>query len=110
MPRHGWSDSGPAALGLGRLRLDQGCLFLQGDADGTSYLVVWPPDTAVVLDAGAPAVRIGGATIRLGDQVQLGGGFYSDLAFVAEELRGSVLPPACITPEVFMATEVVPPD
>ena len=108
LPRHGWSGEGPAALGSGRLELDDGCLSLRS-ADGTSYVVVWPPDTRIMLEDGTPVVWIGADTARVGDDVRLGGGYYSDLAYVTGELRGSVLPADCVTREVFMATGIVPP-
>lgn len=102
-PRHGWTGGGPTALGSGSLQLDGGCLVLRQD-DGTSYLVVWPGAARLGIAQGVPAVTIGDRTARLGDEIQLGGGYYTDLAFVIEELRDSVLPPGCATPEIFMTT------
>ena len=112
-PRHGWSDSGPAALGEGTLWFDRGCLFLRHEVDAVSYLIVWPPDARPVMADGVPGVSVAGGVVRHGEPIRLGGGFYSDVPFVAGELidgetRDSTLPPACLTPEIFMATELVP--
>jgi hypothetical protein len=103
LPRHGWTGGGPAALGSGTLQVHDGCLVLRQD-DGTSYLIVWPGAARLAIAQGVPAVTIGDRTARLGDEIHLGGGYYTDLAFVVEELRDSVLPPGCATPEIFMTT------
>lgn len=65
-----------AALLIGRLVEEQGCLRIVAD-EGSGHLVIWPYDHTVAVEAdGTIAIRDGNGTVvaRVGDLVRMGGG------------------------------------
>jgi hypothetical protein len=69
--RHSMWGGGPAALYEGTLVEDDGCVRT---ADG--FTVAWPPGYRLDVEDDELVVRGGGRTVRMGDQVRMGGGFY----------------------------------
>lgn len=106
-PRHeGFQNGGPAALGIGTLVARQGCLYIDGE--GPDTLVIWPRDFWLEVSGGIAIVQSGGGTsVRLGEEVRMGGGYYEDLPavlpFVRELLLDPDLPP-CPTRSYFVGT------
>lgn len=109
-PTHkGFGGAGPAALGIGVLIEEGGCLYLQLDPPGDRQLVIWPADYQLRQDDnGGLAVVGSGNAARIGDRVQLGGGSYEDKRFVEDLLSSGSLPEPCVTPSIWMATRFVP--
>jgi hypothetical protein len=105
----GFDGGGPAALGVGVLTEDGGCLFLQMDQPGDRQLIVWPQGFRLVQDGdGGIAVDASGVAVPVGARVQLGGGAYEDRTFVEERLTSGPLRAACVTRSIWMATRLVP--
>ncbi len=81
-----WSGQGNAALISGTLRLQSGCLLVEGD--GGPFLVVWPAGTA--WDAGRSAVVTpDGVALPVDADVE-GAGGYVDVGEVGELLGEEV--------------------
>lgn len=112
-------DGFPGALMAGRIVARDDCVFVERAIGGPSALVLWPhgwdleatPDgTQQVLD------REGAAVLKIGDHVEMGGGFVSesrdDVAF-PEELIGEPIPRRCRTAGGYWLSapdiDVVPP-
>ncbi len=96
-PQHrGFFLSGPASLVQGKLVLESGCLMLE--SAGPAYertLLIWPPSYTPLEDGAG--VQGDGIELLLGDEVLLGGGEYSDEAWVNERLIGPPIQPECLT-------------
>jgi hypothetical protein len=70
LPRHMlWG--GPTGLYEGSLVAEDGCVHT---ADG--FTVAWPPGYRLDTDDGEIVIRGGGRTVRMGEQVRMGGGYY----------------------------------
>lgn len=95
----------PAGLLTGTLRLRDGCLWIEREAQGTAeaFLPLWPagsragqtPDGIAVF--GGPGRK---QIAREGTRVRAGGGETRDLEFV-RELIGETPPPECQTGEAY---------
>lgn len=73
-PRHSmWG--GPTALFVGTLDDVDGCIRTVGDE---SFAVVWPPGYRLSVEGGEPVVHGGSRSVRTGEQVRMGGGYYED--------------------------------
>lgn len=83
------------ALILGRLTLEDGCLFTA--AAGSRRLLIWPRGWNAVERGGALVIQGDGHELRVGDDLHLGGGDH-DRAF-AEQITGRTIPAACRTNE-----------
>jgi hypothetical protein len=70
-PRHSMWGGGPGGLYEGTLAETDGCVHTH---DGFS--VAWPPGYRLDTDDGQVVVRGGGRTVRMGEQVRMGGGWY----------------------------------
>lgn len=85
---------------IGKLVQVGGCLRVEAD-DGSSYLLVWPPDLLATVEDSVVRVKTGMVTgnsnevvLHLGDTVRLSGGTTSDLpAQLAERVS-----PNCTEP------------
>lgn len=70
----------------------QGCLCLDGE--GPDTLVIWPRDYWLEVSDGIAIVRSGdGTSVRLGEEVRMGSGFYEDLPAVVPCVRDLLLDP-----------------
>ena len=90
--RYGPQAGSPAALASGTLRFLDGCVILENlDPNGapTGQVILWPPGTDLRLIGGQIYVVVGDVHATDGDKVTLGGGEYSDQAWV-EHLVGDV--------------------
>ena len=76
-PRHTMWGEGPAGLISGELSERNGCFYVTS-APNEPDLVIWPMFASVSVDAEGPVIRIEGRSFRLGEQIQLGGGEYTD--------------------------------
>ena len=93
--RYGPQIGGPAALTSGTLRFISGCVILENiDANGapTGQLVIWPPGTDLRVVDGQVFVAVGAVLATDGDEVRLGGGQYSDQAWVEKLVDAPVGP------------------
>ena len=106
-PQHvGFGDSGPAGLLAGRLVSDAGCLMLEvGDPGGRRTLLVWPDSYRPVPDG--QGVQGDAVVIHVGDEVVLGGGEYTDEAWVSERLVGPAISAECRTGQYGLVTSIV---
>lgn len=90
--RYGPMTGSPAALATGTLRFLDGCAILENiDPNGapTGAVILWPPGTDLRLVDGRLHVVVDGVRATDGDEVQLGGGEYTDQDWV-EHLVGDV--------------------
>ena len=62
---------GPGGLYEGTLAETDGCVHT---ADG--FTVAWPPGYRLDTDDGEIVIRDGGRTVRMGEQIRMGGGYY----------------------------------
>ncbi|MFC0682484.1 hypothetical protein ACFFGH_32035 [Lysobacter korlensis] len=92
------ADAHPEALAKGRLEWGTGECLNVTVPDTGGILVVFPYGT--VLSADGVVGLPNGTVLRVGDEVGLGGGFYSP-----ERTSGwERVPEACITSEIFVAS------
>lgn len=105
-PQHGGFDgTGPASLVQGKLVLEAGCLMFESPGPGYERtLLVWP-SSYVPLEGGA-GVLGDGVELLLGDEVLLGGGEYTDEAWVKERLIGPPVKPECLTGRYALITSM----
>ena len=73
-PRHSMFG-GPDALFVGTLEEVDGCIRATGDG---SFAVVWPPGYWLTIEDGEPVVQRFARGVRMGEPVQMGGGYYED--------------------------------
>ena len=64
------------ALARGRLIVRNGCVRLVGTDGGEGDLVIWPIDSQLITEGRDQVIAVGGSDqrLRVGSQVQLGGG------------------------------------
>lgn len=105
-PQHsGFNGTGPASLVQGKLVLEAGCLMLESPGPGFERtLLIWP-SSYVPLQDGA-GVRGDGVELLLGDEVLLGGGEYTDEAWVKERLIGPPVKSDCLTGRYALITSM----
>ena len=104
--RYGPMTGTPAALANGTLRFLSGCTILENiDPNGApkGQVILWPPGTDIVVRDGLTHVAVGGTLATDGDEVQLGGGQYSDQAWV-EHMVGDVK--ACRSDRYWLASSM----
>lgn len=84
-PTHPVSNQAPAALLIGALEAEDGCLYVR-ETPTSRFLIVWPDTYSLELDtSGAPWIAESGVNVvRVGDEVRLGGG---ETALPAEARR-----------------------
>ncbi len=90
--RYGLMTGSPAALTSGTLRFLDGCAILEDiDQNGApvGVVILWPPTTDLRVIEGQLKVVVGDVAATDGDGIQLGGGEYTDQAWV-EHLVGEV--------------------
>jgi hypothetical protein len=90
--RYGPMTGSPAALASGTLRFLDGCAILENiDPNGApvGVVILWPPGTDLRVMDDKVHVVVGGVAATDGDEVQLGGGEYTDQSWV-EQLVGEV--------------------
>jgi hypothetical protein len=102
--RWGHLDARPLGLWTGQLAFTGGCVGFEGDG-GTTVVVLWPSDTRFDTSTGPLRVVVGGVPFAEGDELRMGGGEYTDRAWI-EPLVGP-LPPACQRDRYALATELV---
>ena len=90
--RYGQLEAFPAALVTGQLSLANGCVSLTDD-EGRPVTALWPPDSRFASSTDATKLIIQGRTLTEGDPVSMGGGEYTDRAWV-ESLVGTI-PESC---------------
>ena len=73
-PRHSMFGGSDAQF-VGFLEEVDGCIRAAGDA---SFAVVWPPGYWPTIEDGEPVVRRLARGVRMGEPVQMGGGYYED--------------------------------
>jgi len=105
-PQHGgFGGTGPAGLVQGKLVLEAGCLMFESPGPGYERtLLVWP--SSYVLLGGGAGVLGDGVELLLGDVVLLGGGEYTDEAWVKERLIGPPVKPECLTGRYALITSM----
>lgn len=105
-PQHrGFDGTGPAATVQGKLVSQAGCLMFEAPGPGSERtLLVWPA-SYVPLEGGA-GVRGDGVELRLGEVVLLGGGEYTDEAWVNERLIGPPIQAECQTGRYALITSM----
>jgi hypothetical protein len=86
-------QSVPTALATGVIVVEGGCIWLAHPASGDRHLVLWPAGASLTTDATGFVIRSDGITVRPGDPVELGGGEYTDQAWVREQV--GEIPAAC---------------
>jgi hypothetical protein len=86
--------------------IQNGCTWLEDNDSADVWSVFWPPDAYLEGVAGFVRVVVGGKSLESGTAVTLGGGEYTDEAWVAS-LVGGVIPPRCKWDKYWLATEVV---
>jgi hypothetical protein len=98
------------ALLFGELVQIDGCVRVKDRDSDTSYLLVWPPDTAMTIEQDMVRIETGIVTgdhkefvAHFGDQVRLGGGEETN---INQELKSTV-PAHCTGPYWVMGDEVV---
>lgn len=99
----------PAGDLSAELRLVSGCLLLQ--AEGTTYLALWPE--AYSLDHSGPITikdRSGASVASIGRTIHVGGGAYGDeqRAFVENDLLQEAVDRRCIADGYWLVSEVLP--
>lgn len=104
--RHGIMNGGPAALYSGPVVFREGCVEAVF-SDGTFEPIIWPPTAQLVSQGDELLLVVDGLIIHHTDPVEIGGGEYTDLEFVAE-LSGPV-PEACRADRYWLATGVTKP-
>lgn len=89
----------PAALLVGTLVEDQGCLRVIASDSNTSYLIIWPPEVSLsAVGQSVRVVAVGGTAAQVGEQIQVGGGEVAPVgAPIMQELHEPI-PPACTGP------------
>jgi hypothetical protein len=95
---HDAGDGEQQARAEGLLTTVGGCVAIAIEAE--KYLLVFPSQ-AVVDDLGTVTVE-DGTTLRLGEQVALGGGFTTTEMF--DDTVLSEIPDACVTKELFLVS------
>ena len=91
----------------GALVMEGGCLRVRPDGGGASFLIVWPPQARLEMDAGGPRV-VDPATqgaARPGETIRLGGGEVAASAPVLRDLAAP-LPAGCPGP-IWLASGIV---
>jgi hypothetical protein len=99
--RWGHLDARPLGLMTGQLSFAGGCVGVEG-VPGQRSVVLWPPDTRFDRSTGALRVLVEGRAFNEGDPLRLGGGGYSDQAWM-RQLVGPV-PAACEADQYILAT------
>ena len=102
--RHGITNGGPAALLTGTVHFRDGCVW--ADAFGESQVVVWPWSARLDHADGELVIVVDDVTLRDGDQFSIGGGQFTDVAFI-RGLAGSI-PDACLASLYWLGGEVSP--
>lgn len=82
------------ALARGRLIVRNGCVRLVGTDGGEGDLVIWPKDSQLITEGRDQVIAVGGSDqrLRVGSQVQLGGGGSDN---IENERLTTPLPPGC---------------
>ena len=87
------------ALLTGKLNVVDGCLYVDDSNSDTSYLLVWPPDFTLSIDADAVLLFNGAGAVvaRVGEEVRFSGGEVKSVRYLDEHVRQS-LPSDCPGP------------
>jgi len=87
------------ALLQGKLTAADGCLYVDDSNSDTSYLLVWPPDFTLSMEADAVLLFNGAGEVvaRVGEEVRLSGGEVKSVRYLDELVRQS-LPADCPGP------------
>lgn len=82
----------------GELREVDGCLRIVDRSSGTSFLVIWPADYTLQVEAGEIGIRDGSDQVvaRVGDTVAVGGGAFGETP--GSFANTGNLPPDCAPP------------
>ena len=106
-PQHrGFGQTGPSAMVGGTLVSEAECLMLEAPApSGQRTMLIWPVTYRPI--AGGQGVQDDGVALHVGDEVVLGGGEYTDEAWITERLVGPAIAPACRTGRYALVTSIV---
>ena len=105
-PQHeGFGLSGPSGGTVGTLVVHQGCLMFAPDEAGTRTMIIWPTDFAPLPDG--TGVQGDGHVLLVGDEVEFGGGEYTDEAWVMERLVGPPMALECRIGRYVLVTSVM---
>jgi hypothetical protein len=106
--RYGFLSGQPTAAVEGTIRIRDGCVWIESESlpDAPTLLrpVLWPSSSRLEHGESGVQVVIQGVRLDDGQEATLGGGAYSDRAFVVT-LVGS-LPSECLADDYWLATEV----
>lgn len=102
--RFGSLNGYPAALMNGRVSFANGCASLVGD-DGIVVTGFWSPGTHLDRSTGVLRIVVDGRSFAEGDEVKLGGGEYTDEAFVVS-LVGPI-PDSCRGQHYWLLNDLV---
>ena len=97
------------ALLLGKLTAADGCLYVDDSNSDTSYLLVWPPDFTLSMEADAVLLFNGTGEVvaRVGEELRISGGEVKSVRYLDEQVRQS-LPADCPGPYWIVGDEVGP--
>ncbi len=84
-PRSSLWGGGPTALFDGELVEVDGCIRAGGEDAAT---VVWPPGYSLTLEGGEPVVHGSFRDMRMGEPVQMGGGWYDGAPPTSRDTEG----------------------
>jgi len=96
------------ALLFGELVEVEGCLRVEDRDVGTSYLLAWGPEFAVITEKDAVQIVHEDGTkivLRIGEMVRISGGEVKSVGYLDEQVRQK-LPAGCPGPYWFVGTEV----
>ena len=97
------------ALLLGKLTAADGCLYVDDSNSDTSYLLVWPPDFTLSIEADSVLLFNGTGEVvaRVGEELSISGGEVKSVRFLDEQVRES-LPADCPGPYWIVGDQVGP--
>lgn len=105
-PQHeGFGPTGPAGATTGTIERRAGCLMYEAVGNIGPSLLIWPTDFASA--EGGDGVVGGDRILLIGDEVALGGGEYTDEAWVFDRIVGPPVAPECRTGRYVLVTSII---